>query len=342
MGAFAGLEREVDVVALGCGVAVVAPFLIAAVVAGHPVALRLGFLGLCLLIPAYKLRLPPLATLLHAVATLAACVLLYAAAAVPAVFVVATAATAIGTIFLTRFGARLRTLGTFFFIPALYLACELREVPDGGRELLSLVLLSPLAIVMVVAVEGLRRRLSLRPPTAPPSVSALRKALVGSAGLGEGEPRWVTHAVAVFVGVAVAAAVVEIFDMSERQWVIWSAVSVVAGDRHEAVGKLQVRAIGVALGAPLGLVAGLMLPQTALVYSLALVALLMTLIAVPRYPLAFTLRSFFIGLAAVAAGGSAEIAASRVENVILGGIIGVLALLLVTAVRREEGRAVPR
>ncbi len=335
------LRKELDLAALATGVAVVAPFLVVAGAGHHPVALRLGFLALCLLIPAYKLGLPPLATLLHALATLLACGMLYAAAASPVVFVAATAATAIGTIFLTRFGARLRTLGSFFFIPALYLACEFREAPDGGAELLDLVLLSPLALAATIGAEQLRRRLSGRTPATPPPVSALRRAVTGGAGFGEAEARWVTHALAVFLGVAVAATLAEVFDMADRQWVIWSAVSVVTGDQHEAWGKLKVRGIGVAVGAPLGLLVGLALPQTALVYGLAVAAILMTLIAVPRYPLAFTLRSFFIGLAAVAAGGTAAIAESRVENVILGGIIGVLALLLVSVLRREPLRRPP-
>lgn len=338
MDAIGRIRREVDWTALACGILLVAPFMLVAAVGDDPIALRLGFLAVCLLIPAYKLGLPPLATLLHALATVAACALLFAAAAEPIVFVVAAAATAIGTIYLTRYGARLRTLGSFFFIPALYLACELREMPDGAEELARLVLLWPIAAGAVVAVEQVRRRLAgVRSPASEP-LSALRAALLRGVRLGDAEGHWVTHAVAVFVGVLVAAATTELFDMDERQWVIWSSVSVVTGDRREAVGKLGVRTLGVVAGAPLGLAAGWLLPQTQIVYSLALIALLMTLIAIPRYPLAFTLRCFFTGLAAVAAGGSAAIAESRVENVILGGVIGVLALLLVSALRHEPAR----
>jgi hypothetical protein len=339
MDAIGRIRREIDWTALACGILLVAPFMLAATIGDEPIALRLGFLAVCLLIPAYKLALPPFATLLHALATVAACALLFAAAAEPIVFVVAAAATAIGTIFLTRYGARLRTLGSFFFIPALYLACEMRELPDGAQELGRLVLLSPIAAGAVVAIEQARRRLSrARLPTVSEPLSALRASLLRGVRLGDAEGHWVTHAVAVFAGVLVAAAVTELFDMDERQWVIWSSVSVVTGDRREAVGKLGVRTMGVVAGAPLGLATGWLLPQTELVYSLALIALLMTLVAIPRYPLAFTLRCFFTGLAAVAAGGSAAIAESRVENVILGGVIGVLALLLVATLRHEPSR----
>jgi hypothetical protein len=333
------IRHEIDWTALVGGVLLVAPFMLVAAVGDEPVALRLGFLAVCLLIPAYKLGLPPLATLLHALATVAACALLFAAAAEPVVFVVAAAATAIGTIYLTRYGARLRTLGSFFFIPALYLACELRELPDGTQELGRLALLSPIAAGAVIAVEQARRRLAgAHLPTASEPLSALHASLLRGVRLGDAEGHWVTHAIAVFIGVLVAAAVTELFAMDERQWVIWSSVSVVTGDRREAVGKLGVRTMGVAAGAPLGLVTGWMLPQSPFVYSLSLVALLMTLVAIPRYPLAFTLRCFFTGLAAVAAGGSAAIAESRVENVILGGVIGVLALLVVSALRHEPSR----
>lgn len=334
MGGFGRITREIDATALGWGVLLIAPFILVAAGTGDPIALRLGFLAVCLLIPAYKLALPPLATVLHALATVAACAILFAAAAQPVVFVIAAAATAIGTIFLTRYGTRLRTLGSFFFIPALYLACELRELPNGSQELGRLLLLSPIATAAVIAIEQARRRLSgANPPASSVPLSALGASLLRGVGLGDAEGRWLTHAIAVFAGVLVAASVTELFNMNERQWVIWSAVSVVTGDRREAVGKLGVRTTGVVAGAPLGLAAGWLLPQTPIVYSISLIGLLMTLIAIPRYPLAFTLRCFFTGLAAVAAGGSAAIAESRVENVILGGGIGVLALLVVSTLR---------
>ncbi len=338
MGALAGIRREIDGAALLWGVALVAPFTLVALVGGDPLVLKLGFLAVCLLIPAYKLGLPPLATLLHALATVAACALLFAAGAQPVVFVVASAVTAIATIWVTRYGARLRTLGSFFFIPALYLACELRELPDGAQELGRLVLLSPIAAAAVIAIGIARRRLAGE-RSSPSSERSLEASLLRGVRRGDGEGRWATHAIAVFVAVLVAAALVEILRVGEPQWVIWSSVSVVTGDRREAIGKLGVRSVGVLVGAPLGLATGWLLPQTQLVYSLALIALLMTLVAIPRYPLAFTLRCFFTGLAAVAAGGTAAIAESRVENVILGGVIGVLALLVVSALRREPPHA---
>lgn len=334
MGALAKLGREIDGAALLWGVALVAPFTLVATIGGDPLALKLGFLAVCLLIPAYKLDLPPLATLLHALATVAACALLFVAAAQPVAFIALTAVTAIATIWVTRYGARLRTLGSFFFIPALYLACELRELPDGAQELGRLALLSPVAVAAVIGI-GIARRCLTDERSSPSTERSLETSLLRGVRRGDAEGRWVTHAIAVFVAVLAAAALVEAFEMHEPQWVIWSSVSVVTGGRREAVGKLGVRTMGVVVGAPLGLAAGWLLPQTQVVYSLALIALLMTLVAVPRYPLAFTLRCFFTGLAAVAAGGSAAIAESRVENVILGGVIGVLALLVVATLRRE-------
>ncbi len=334
MGALARLGREIDGTALLWGIALVAPFTLVATAGGDPFALKLGFLAVCLLIPAYKLGLPPLATLLHALATVTACAVLFAAAAQPVVFVVASAVIAIATIWVTRYGARLRTLGSFFFIPALYLACELREMPDGARDLGRLVLLSPIAAAAVIGI-GLTRHWLSGERSDGPSERSLEASLLRGVRRGDAEGRWITHAIAVFVAVLVAAALVEVLRMGEPQWVIWSSISVVTGGRREAVGKLGVRTMGVVVGAPLGLAAGWLLPQTEVVYSLALIALLMTLVAIPRYPLAFTLRCFFIGLAAVAAGGSVAIAESRVENVILGGLIGVLALLVVATLRRE-------
>jgi hypothetical protein len=333
----ATLRREIDLPALGWGAALIAPFVVVAALTGDQVFLQLCFLAVCLLIPAYQLLLPPLATAVHTVATVATCTLLFAAAAQPLVFVIVTATSAITTIWLTRYGGRLRTLGTFFFIPALYLACELHELPDGTSELGRLVLLSPIAGGAVIAVELTRRWVSgIRAPMS--EEHGLATSLLRGVEIGEAEGRWVTHSVAVFVAVLVATAIAEAFDMDQRQWVIWSSITVITGDHRAAIGKFGIRATGVAIGAPLGLLAGWLLPQTQFVYSLALLALLLTLLAIPRYPVAFTLRSFFTGLAAMAAGGAASIAESRVENVILGGIIGVLALLVVAALRRELPR----
>lgn len=127
------------------------------------------------------------------------------------------------------------------------------------------------------------------------------------------------------MAVFAAAALVEIFNLAQGQWVMWSAASVVVGDLTASTGKLKQRAIGAFVGAPLGFLAGLALPQSRVGYAIAILAATLTLISFSRYIVGFGLRCFFIALAASFAGGIAE---ERIVNVLIGGTFGLIAVAL--------------
>src|SRR5262249_17287857 len=131
---------------------------------------------------------------------------------------------------------------------------------------------------------------------------------------------------------------VEVLDLKQGQWVIWSAASVVVGDLSASTGKLKLRAIGAFVGVPLGLLAGISLPQSRIGYSLAVLAATLTLISFSRYVVGFGLGCFFIALAAGFAGGASGVAEERVANVIIGGVFGLIAVALTELVWRRLAR----
>lgn len=139
--------------------------------------------------------------------------------------------------------------------------------------------------------------------------------------------------------VLAAAALVEMLNLAQGQWVIWSAASVVVGDLSASTGKLKLRAIGALAGVPLGLLVGTALPESRIGYSFAVLAATLTLIAFSRYVVGFGTRCFFIALAAGFAGGASGIAEERVANVIIGGVFGLIAVALTELVwRRVTGK----
>src|SRR5581483_6449300 len=139
------------------------------------------------------------------------------------------------------------------------------------------------------------------------------------------------------LAVFVAAALVEVLNLKQGQWVIWSAASVVVGDLTAVTGKLKLRDIGAFIGVPLGFLVGMALPESRAGYSFAVLGATLTLIAFSRYAVGFGTRCFFIALAASFAGGASGIAEERVANVIVGGVFGLIAVALMELVWRRVG-----
>jgi uncharacterized membrane protein YdjX (TVP38/TMEM64 family) len=85
------------------------------------------------------------------------------------------------------------------------------------------------------------------------------------------------------------------------------------------------------LGVPLGLVLGTMAPHSAVLYDLATLAAVLTLVAFRSYVISYGTRCALIAFAVVVAGQSVAIAGERVMNVLLGGCIGIGFVLAVNA-----------
>ncbi|MFG1249598.1 FUSC family protein [Xanthobacter flavus] len=315
------LAQELHLGAIARALAVIGPLVIAYLLSGEPALVNLCLLTVSLLIPALKLRLSPAAVIVQYLVIVATFALLFLAAPIPPLFVVLAALTGFMAAAVTRFGTLMRTLGNWVFIPSVYLALDIREGALGEAALWQagvLLGLSPVGLALVCAVQALDGR---------------RRTLDRSEIFGPPSGDWLVPAVATAAAVFAAAVLVEMFDIREGQWLIWSAASVVVGDLSASTGKLKLRALGALVGAPLGLLIGLALPVSEAGYSFCVLGAMLTLIAFSRYVVGFGARCFFIALAAAFAGTGSGIAAERVENVLIGGAFGLVAVALAEIAR---------
>jgi len=308
------LRKEINSSELLWALAVIGPLVIAYSFLREPAVLNLGLIAISLLIPALKLGLAPRTVVLHYLAILVTFGALFLAAPIKPLFVSLTALAAFLAVAVTRYGDALRTLGNWVFIPAVYLACEVREGAGASEALRHagiIVAASPIALVLVCCVQMVDGR--HRDDAVPPHY-------------GSASAEWLLPAAATALAVFAAAALVEVLNLAQGQWVIWSAASVVVGDLTAVTGKLKLRAIGALIGAPLGLLLRVELPQSRVGYSFAVLGATLTLIAFSRYAVGFGTRCFFIALAASFAGGASGIAEERVANVVIGGVFGLVAV----------------
>ena len=309
------LSREIKTSDLLRALIVVGPFVAAYFISRETALLNLGLVAVSLLIPALRLHLAPKVVAWHYLAILVTFVALFLAAPIKPLFVVLTALAGFLAAAVTRRGENLRALGNWVFIPAIYLACEVREgvsATEALRHAGMIVVSSPIALALVCGIQiyDQRRRGDAATSFGPPAAE------------------WILPSLATAMAVFAAAALVEILDLKQGQWVMWSAASVVVGDLSASTGKLKQRAIGAFVGVPLGFLAGIALPQSRIGYALAVLAATLTLISFSRYIVGFGLRCFFIALAASFAGGASGIAEERVANVITGGAFGLIAVAL--------------
>ncbi|MBR0975469.1 MULTISPECIES: FUSC family protein [Bradyrhizobium] len=310
------LSREIKSGELVRALIVVGPMVAAYFIARETALLNLGLIAVSLLIPALRLHLPPKVIAWHYLAVLVTFAVLFLAGPVKPLFAVLTGLAGFLAVAVTRHGEHFRTLGNWVFIPAVYLACEVREgvsASEAMRHAGLIIVSSPIALGLVCGIRIYDQR-------------QRRDAAATSFGAPAAE--WFLPATATAMAVFAAAALVEILDLAQGQWVMWSAASVVVGDLAASTGKLKQRAIGAVVGVPLGFLAGAVLPQSRVGYALAVLAATLTLISFSRYIVGFGLRCFFIALAASFAGGASGIAEERIVNVLIGGAFGLIAVAL--------------
>lgn len=309
------LSREIKSAELLRALIVIGPMVVAYFISRETALLNLGLVAVSLLIPALRLHLPPKVIAWHYLAILVTFAALFLTAPIKPLFVALTALAGFLAVAGTRYGEHFRTLGNWVFIPAVYLACEVREGMSASEALRHagvIIVSSPIALALVCAIRiyDQRRRGPAATSFGPPAAE------------------WFLAAAATAMAVFAAAALVEILDLAQGQWVMWSAASVVVGDLPASTGKLKQRTIGAFMGVPLGFLAGLALPQSRVGYAIAVLAATLTLISFSRYIVGFGLRCFFIALAASFAGGASGIAEERIVNVLIGGTFGLIAVAL--------------
>ncbi|MCK1386685.1 FUSC family protein [Bradyrhizobium sp. 21] len=316
------LAREIKTGELVRALIVVGPTVAAYFISRETALLNLGLVAVSLLIPALRQHFPPKVIAWHYLAILVTFAALFLAAPIKPLFVVLTALAGFLAVAGTRHGEHFRTLGNWVFIPAVYLACEVREgvsASEALRHAGAIIVSSPIALALVCSIQiyDQRRRGNAATSFGPPAAE------------------WFLPAAATAMAVFAAAALVEILDLAQGQWVMWSAASVVVGDLAASTGKLKQRAIGAFVGVPLGFLTGLLLPPSRIGYAVAILAATLTLISFSRYIVGFGLRCFFIALAASFAGGASGIAEQRIVNVLIGGTFGLVAVALTETVWRR-------
>jgi|GEM_PF-556742 hypothetical protein len=330
------IDRVVDRRALGRALLVLAAPIAAGFGTGDPLWIPAALVTASSFIAMEQVGLAPLGVALHGLAIAAGFLMLLTALPIPPLFAVTAAAMAAAATLLAAKGQRLRTPGNFVFIPSLYIACELAENGHGSALARGFAFLPYLGLALgpVLVLAALELGLERRSPGSPAAhFVRLRRY---KSDFGHAVPVGETIA-AVAGAVAIAALFVGWRHVPHAQWVIWSAASVVTGDVAGARRKLRDRAAGALLGVPIGLVLALAAPHELWVLRLAGLGGLLSLTVFRLYPVGFGVRCALVAFA-LSIAGELNGAAERVENVLVGGAIG---LVLVVAAH-ESARLVSR
>lgn len=314
------IDQTVDIRSLARAVLVLAPLFAAALSTGNPQWMRAALVTASAFIAMEKTGLAPLGVALHGLAIGAGFLALLATVPFPSFFAVGSATMAAGTILLTAKGERLRTLGNFTFIPALYLACEFAEAGGRsafaqGRAFLPYVALAILPVLLFsVAEHGREKERHIY------YLAHLGRVRRARADLGAPASYW-EGMIAVALAVGLAALFAEWRHVPYAQWLVWSAASVVTGDAASARRKLGDRAAGALVGVPIGVICAWLVPHVPSLLHLAEISAVLTLTAFRIYRLGFGARCACVAFALTFA-GQIDGAVERVANVMLGGAIG--------------------
>lgn len=228
------------------------------------------------------------------------------------------ALTAFSCIWLTLFGDKLRTVGNFIFIPSMYLACEIRRnLPLHTNWLTPYIQFMEQTPIVLCSIAILflfyyKNKIKFFPERGKPVYN------------------WLQPGVAIFTGVFISALLAFIFHLDNPEWFIWSCASVITIELEDSRKKFFHRFFGAIIGMIIGLCIGFTLPKNELVYSFAVLGIMLTLTSFKNYFVSFIARCCFIMIAAYAISSSLRTAAVRIENVFLGGLIGIFIFHVVT------------
>ncbi|BAO92322.1 FUSC family protein [Caballeronia cordobensis] len=323
------LTSEIKVWPLLRALAALSPFVVLALVTGNALWMKASLLAISTVIAEDRLALRPVGVAAHGLAIIAGTYLLLLAELVPAFFIIASMLLAAGVILLASRGERLRTLGTWTFVPVLILANELH----GGRTVEALLRATPayLPYLLVALMPGVISAY-LRSRGKPAARWSNLDDFGARTPLGE-------DLAAMLASVGIAGVMVVYWRMENAQWVIWGAASIVTGAVDTARAKLQNRAIGVMAGVPIGIVLGrYLLPHSGMAVTLATLAGFLTLVAFQRYVVGYFFRCLFVALAIMLANQSVAEAFERLTHVLAGGVIGIACVLGMHAVVGRVGR----
>jgi len=204
---------------LGRAIIVLTPVLIVSLLSGTVTWLEAGIVTVSTFIGVERSGLAPLGVMLHGIAILAGFLLLVEALACPPLFVLGCAALAASSILVTARGAKLRSLGNFTFIPAVYLACDLSENLVPAKAITRALHFLPFAALTILPTLMLSVAAHARGRAAAEGLLNHFREILRPIDLGRAKP-WAESAIAVTLAVAVAAALVEWRHLENGQWVI--------------------------------------------------------------------------------------------------------------------------
>lgn len=293
---------------------------------GRALLLTGGLLTIALLIGVERCQRSLLLLLVHALLLAVSIGAFVAVEEAPPLFVLLCGIYGFLSLWIVRLGARWASVGSFTFIPALYLSLELQAAGRTLAEDLRLLAVAlPLAagsvLVASVALPPRGWTLGWRHwPLEPGQRRRLGRQAMGRA-----------------LAVMVTAVAVSLAQPPFGQWVIWSAASVATGEVTAARRKGLDRLVGALVGLPAGALLALLLPPSPPLHALGIGLTLLTLVAFRDYRTGFACRCGLIVLTAAAAGEGMGIGVERFVLVVAGGAVGLALVWLVM-----EGPAVLR
>lgn len=321
----------IDVRSVAITLFVLAPTIVAASVTGDENWWRASTLAMSVLIATERSDLAPLGMMVHGMVIALSMLALLAALTVPVLFVLGVAGLAGGAAFMSIYGSKLRALGSWTFIPVLYLTVEIKNSYASDacfQQGLRLLPFMALAVLPILLLEGIRY-CQIRPSMRNYLTHFFR--VINSEKCDEW-PVVAQSVVATMIAVACMVVVVQWRHVSHGEWAIWSAASVITGGAVASRRKFRDRMIGASLGVPAGIIVGLLIPHNIIIYASAVAMIMLTLVAFKHYLLAFGTRCACITLCVVSGEQADMIGLTRVSNVLIGGLVGVLVFSLVRAI----------
>lgn len=308
------LKREINWSQLGCVLLLGAPWLLLSVLTQEPLWLHSSMVTMGGYIAAERGGLSVTRSLLQLLGMVLSFWLLYVTQPLPAGFVLLCMLFAVGITWLGYRSPALRSVAIFTFIPALYLACELSGTATSLLSLLGYLLLGGAPVLLLLALRA------SFPLVAPEPVAS------ASAPPCYRSPQIILHLLAAGVSVALAALLVELIHFPHGQWLIWSAASVAVGEWSAYRHKFSQRVTGALLGVPIGIALGMFMPPSPLLFHGLALAILLSLVAFPRYLLAFAVRSGLTALTLTLSSGTMGMATERIVDVLLGGVMALIVM----------------
>ena len=305
---------------LRLGLLSTAPLVGVALATGDPAWLRAGIVSVSLVLGWLESGLTPLGVTVQAIAITALFLPLAATRDHPVLFSLLAAAAACAVVRLGCLGARLRTTGAFSFIPAVYLAFDIDAKHPGFEAAVSSLpaIAASLASVLAVMVLGRGCR----------ALDLVRLRSVGVQDWGATRAHALPMSAAA-LSVGLVTALVLCLPLTSGQWAVWSALSIVTAEAGREGRKLRDRCIGACLGVPVGVALSLALPHGRFVEAGAMLAAMMTLVTIRHYFACIASRWALVAVAAEASGASPLAAFERIFDVVGGGAIGLLGVVLV-------------